>query len=75
MTAQAGPGAGNGYTGGKAKSCLLFLVSYSRGTAARGSGDAALRAACSGLEITDSKPKPKNSFRHQGMDSATIDSI
>ena len=26
IAAQAGSGAGNGYTGGKAKSCLLFAV-------------------------------------------------
>ena len=62
MTAQAGPGAGNGYTGGKQSpvSCLSSLCL--RGMTARGSGDTAamaLRAACSGLEITDSKPKPK----------------
>ena len=51
MTVQAGPGVGNGYTGGKAKPCLLL---------ARGGGDAAavaLRAACSGIANTRIKAK------------------
>ena len=49
----------------KTKSCLLFVVPCLRGMTARGSGDAAamaLRAACSGLEITDSKPKKKTAL-------------
>ena len=59
IAAQAGSGVGYGYTGGKAKSCPLFAVPCLRGMAAKGSGDAAaiaLRAACSGLEVTESKP-------------------
>ena len=45
MTAQAGPGVGKGYTGGK-------LASLSRGACPRGQRQAAavaLRAACSGI--------------------------